>query len=327
MMRRNAQLAILAVTAAFALAGVGGCIAESGTQGTFDRTFTVNGPVQLEVTTGSGDVHISQGTTAQVHIHGEIHAQGWSPDDARNKAAEIEAHPPISQENNLIRVGGLGRGVNNVSIDYRIEVPANTELHCVAGSGEVDVRGIEGPANFTAGSGDITASEIGNDVQALAGSGDVKLSTIQGQVQVTTGSGDIRVHSAKGAVRVRTGSGAIEIGDPGDEAVAETDSGDVEVSGARADLRIHTGSGNITIDGNPGASNYWDFRASSGDVNLHVPSGASFRLYAHSSSGDIDAQIPIQMEGTSAKHELRARIGDGQARVEVETSSGKITLR
>ncbi len=327
MTRRNAQLAIVTLSAAFALTVLGGCIAESGMQGTFDRTFTVNGPVQLEVTTGSGDVHISQGTTGQVHIHGEIHARGWSREDARGKAAEIEANPPISQENNLIRVGGVGRRADNVSVDYTIEVPANTELHSVAGSGDVDVRGIQGPATFTAGSGNITASEIGNDVQALAGSGDVKISTIQGQVQVTTGSGDISVRSAKGAVRVRTGSGDVQMDVPNDEAVAATGSGDVEVSGARADLRIHTGSGNITIDGNPGASNYWDFRASSGDVTLHVPSDASFRLYAHSSSGDIDAQIPIQMEGTSAKHELRARIGDGKARVEVETSSGKITLR
>jgi hypothetical protein len=33
------------------------------------------------------------------------------------------------------------------------------------------------------------------------------------------------------------------------------------------------------------------------------------------------------MEGTAGKHELRARIGDGKARVEVETSSGNIAIR
>jgi hypothetical protein len=33
------------------------------------------------------------------------------------------------------------------------------------------------------------------------------------------------------------------------------------------------------------------------------------------------------MEGTAAKHELRARIGDGKARAEIQTSSGDISLR
>jgi DUF4097 and DUF4098 domain-containing protein YvlB len=62
-------------------------------------------------------------------------------------------------------------------------------------------------------------------------------------------------------------------------------------------------------------------------VTLKVPPAASFRLYARSSSGEIDAAIPIVMEGTAGKHELRARIGDGKARVEIETSSGNIALR
>jgi DUF4097 and DUF4098 domain-containing protein YvlB len=61
-------------------------------------------------------------------------------------------------------------------------------------------------------------------------------------------------------------------------------------------------------------------------VTLNVPSDASFRLYAHTTSGDIDAAIPIVMEGTAGKHELRARIGDGKARVEIQTSSGGISL-
>jgi DUF4097 and DUF4098 domain-containing protein YvlB len=302
-----------------------GCIAESGAEGTFDRTFTVQGPVQLEVSTGSGDVQITPATGNEVRIHGEIHAHGWSSDDARAKLRDIAANPPISQENNLIRVGGNQR-LRNFSIDYRIEVPAATELHCGTGSGDVQVRGIQGPATFTSGSGNIHASEIGNDVQATAGSGDVAFSDVQGQVQVGTGSGDISVHTAKGAVRLHTGSGKLEIAAPNDAVVAETGSGDVIVNGAHADLRVHTGSGNVQIDGNPAESSYWDLHASSGDVTLHVPGDASFRLYARTGSGDIDAGIPIVLEGTSAKHELRARIGDGKGRVEVETSSGKINL-
>lgn len=303
-----------------------GCMVEPGAEGAFDRTFTVAGPVQLEVSTGSGSVQITPVTGNEVRIHGEIHAHGWSSDDARARLRDIAANPPISQENNLIRVGSDHR-LRNLSISYRIEVPAATELHCGTGSGTVDVRGIQGPVTMTSGSGDLTASGIGNDVQMTAGSGTIALSDIQGQVQAGTGSGDIRVHSAKGAVRLHTGSGNLEIEAPNDAVVAETGSGAITVRGAHADLRVRTGSGSVEIDGNPAESSYWDLHASSGDVTLHVPGDASFRLYAHTGSGDIDTgSIPIVLENTSAKHELRARVGDGKGRVEVETSSGKITL-
>ena len=320
---RNAMFAATVTLAATVLAA--GCMTGPSAEGTFDRTLNVSGPVELQVATGSGDVHISQGSSNSVHIHGVIHAKGWSEGDSRESVNEITSHPPVSQDNNLIRVGGPGRHFN-AAIDYTIQVPPNTELHCTAGSGDVDVKGIQGPATFTSGSGDLAASEIGNDVQVQAGSGDVKLASIQGQVQVNTGSGDIQVDTVQRPARLHTGSGEIEVSQPNDSLVAETGSGNITVSGAHADLRVHTGSGEVTIDGNPGASNYWDLRSSSGDVTLRVPSGASFRLYAHSSSGDIDASIPIVMEGTTGKHELRARIGDGKAHVEIETSSGKITL-
>ncbi len=315
-------VAVITLSAAL----VAGCAGGPGVQGTFERTFNVNGPVQLEVATGSGNVHVAPGSAGEVRIRGEIHARGWSDDNAREKLSSVQSNPPVSQDNNLIRIGTTGMSLDNVSIDYTVTVPVNTAFHGRSGSGDVDVTGIQGPANFTAGSGDINATGIGNDVQATAGSGTVKISSVQGQTQVSTGSGDIVVRDAKGAVRTHTGSGTIEIREPNDNVVADTGSGDVTVSGAHADLRVHTGSGGISIDGNPGASNYWDLHASSGDVSLHIPSNASFRLYARSSSGDIDTQIPIVMEGTTSKHELRARIGDGKARVEIETSSGNITL-
>ncbi|HTU32404.1 MAG TPA: DUF4097 family beta strand repeat-containing protein [Candidatus Acidoferrum sp.] len=324
--KRNVVIAV-AITAAAAMTA--GCMSGPDIQGTFNRTFNVNGPVQLEVGTGSGDVHVTVGSSGQVQIHGVIHARGWSDADARDKLNRLESNPPLSQDNNLIRVGGMGTDFNagRDSIDYTIAVPANTELHCRAGSGGVDVNGIQGPANLSSGSGDVAASGIGSDIQVAAGSGRVKIFGVQGQTQVTTGSGDIAVHDAKGVVRIHSGSGALDVENPSDRVVAETGSGDITVNGATADLRVRTGSGNVTAGGNPGAMNYWDIHASSGDVVLQIPSNASFELHAHTGSGDIDTKIPIVMEGTTNKHELRARIGDGKARVEIQTSSGNITLR
>jgi DUF4097 and DUF4098 domain-containing protein YvlB len=315
---------LLAVCAVLLLAG---CRAQPSAEGTFDKTFTVNGPVRIELTNGSGDSHVSTGAAGKVRVHGEIHAHGWSEKGGEERVRELEANPPMSQEGNLIRIGGSGSHSSGASIDYTIVVPADAEIHAATGSGDVEVDGIKGPANFTSGSGAISAANISGDVQALSGSGEVHLTQVQGQVQATTGSGDITLDSVLNQARLHSGSGDMEINHPADTVEASTGSGDITIKGASADIRLRTASGDVVIEGNPAGSNYWDIHTSSGDVVLQVSPSASFRLLARSNSGDIDATIPIVMEGTTEKHELRARLGDGKARVEVQTSSGSVSLK
>jgi Putative adhesin len=319
---RNHWLAIVTLS----VSALAGCASHSGVEGSFDRQFTVNGPVSLELTSGKGDAHITSGPPGEVRVHGDISVKAWSSESGRRRLQLIEANPPLSQEGSLIRIGGGRQGGGDVDVDYTIIVPQDTQLRSIAGSGDLEVQGIEGPANFTSGSGDVHASEINKDVQIVCGSGDVVLSKVKGQVQVNTGSGDVGLETIGGQIRIQTGSGSIEITNPAQALEASTGSGDVSIKGASADIRVRTASGDVDVEGNPGESNYWDFHTVSGEVVLHVPPNASFRLYARSKSGDIDAAIPIMMEGTAAKHELRARIGDGKARAEIQTSSGDISL-
>ena len=76
----------------------------------FDRTLTVNGPVTLHVSTGSGYIHVSPGSDGQVHIVGHVKSNnnwwGGSSDDAVSKVA---SNPPINQAGNIISVGETQR--------------------------------------------------------------------------------------------------------------------------------------------------------------------------------------------------------------------------
>ncbi|MGH9698332.1 MAG: DUF4097 family beta strand repeat-containing protein [Candidatus Acidiferrales bacterium] len=324
---RFAGLPALAA-AALALAALAACGPTAQVTGTFDKTFPVNGPVRLELTTGSGDAHITTGAADSVVIHGQIHAGGWAIEGAQRDVRQAQANPPVSQEGNLIRVGGAGRRESGVNIDYTIEVPPSTELHSSSGSGDVSVNGIQGPANFTSGSGGVSASQIAGDAQATTESGDIHLANIQGQATVTAGSGDVEARYIAGETRIRTGSGSVQVTQPAALLTVQTGSGDIRISGASGDLHLNSSSGDTTVEGNPTASHFWDIHSASGSIVLNVPASGNFRLYAHSSSGGIDAQIPVTMDGaTTSKHELRARIGDGSARIEASTTSGSISLR
>lgn len=304
-----------------------GCGSQPSAEGSFDKTLTVSGPIRIELTNGSGDSLVSVGPAGEVRVHGEIQVRSWSDKSGQRRVDDIQSGPPVIQEGSLVRIGSGGLSSRDVSIDYTITVPPDTEIRATSSSGDLEVSGLKGPANITTGSGDLKISKISGDVQITAGSGSVELSEIGGQVRAGTGSGDITLDRIKDDIHLQTGSGTIEITDPSGKLDASTSSGDVTIRGATDDLRVRTTSGGVTVDGNPGANNYWDFHTNSGDVDLQVPSAASFRLYARSNSGDIAAAIPLTMEGTSGKHEFQARMGDGKARVEVTSSSGDISLK
>ena len=326
-MKKHFQAILFTASAGAALIGLASCMVGAGLPGTFDRSYKVDGPVRLELANSSGASVVSAGTAGEVRVHADFQVHSWSDGSAERQKAVLLANPPISQQGNVITVGGLGSPSGRMIVNYTITVPASTQIHAIAGSGSVSVTGIEGPANLLAGSGKIVASDIAQDVQAIAGSGEIELSNIKGLVQATAGSGKVELTDVHGESRVQAGSGGLSITHPSDAVTASSGSGGIQITGAKADLRVHTGSGKVDVDGNPDSSAFWEFRSSSGSVTLRVPPTASFRLYARSNSGDIDAGIPITMEGTTGKHSLRARIGDGKARVEIETSSGNIALR
>ena len=303
-----------------------GCNKGPAGSGSFERTLTVTGAVRLELDNGSGDVRISTGPAGQVRIHGDFRLRPWPWENVRQRVEDLTRNPPIEQRGNLIRVGQDRYRLRHARVDYTISVPAETELRARTGSGGLEVRGVRGRAHLETGSGDITAETIGSDAEASTGSGAIHLSTIEGEVQASTGSGEIRLENIRGHIRLNTGSGDIEIRRPGGRVIARTGSGDIEASGVSGDLRISTGSGDLHLEGKPRAESYWDLDTGSGDVKIDVPEDASFRLHARTTSGDVETKIPLVIE-EKTKHELRARTGKAEARIEVRTASGSIRVR
>jgi hypothetical protein len=319
------RVGIAGVFLAVALAATG-CGSQPTAEGSFDKTLTVTGPIRIELMNGGGDSRVTTGPAGEVRIHGEIQVHAWSEKAGQRRVDEVQSGPPVVQDGNVIRIGSSA-STKEISIDYTITVPADSEIRATTNSGDLEVSGLKGPANFTGGSGDLKISDISGDVQVTGGSGSIDLSQISGQVGANSGSGDITLDRIHDDIRLQTGSGSIEITDPAGKVEANTGSGDVTIRGAADDIRVRTSSGDVTVDGNPGPGSYWDFRTNNGDVELKVPSSASFRFYARSSSGDISAEVPVTMEGTTGKHEFQARIGDGKGRVEVKSSSGSISLK
>jgi hypothetical protein len=254
-------------------------------EATFDRTLTVNGPVDLTISDGAGEIHIIRGSDSQIHILGRVHS-GWG--SGADRVNEIAANPPIQQTGNIVHIGGHGFDLHNVSIDYEIQAPASAHLKASTGSGSLRIEGVGQDAHLSTGSGDIRAEGLqggfiigtgsGNivatqasagDIKADTGSGDIELQGIHGGLHAATGSGKIRVSGTPtSAWRLQTGSGNIEFtpGAAGFALDASTGSGDIRsdqqmamqgsinrhhvvanIHGGGPVVRIETGSGDIRI--------------------------------------------------------------------------------
>ena len=304
-----------------------GCMFGPAETGSFDKTLSVSGPIQLDLHNGSGHVEIRAGQASQVRIHGEysIWAMAWS--DGRSTGQEVQAHPPIEQQGSVIRVGYQSDRLSRVQITYTIDVPAETEVRAQVGSGSLDVSGVKGPAVLHTGSGRITVMDINGDLEAETGSGALNVTGVTGRLTATTGSGRIELNGIGGEIRTSTGSGSLHISRSAGRINGRTGSGSIEADGAADDLRLSTGSGSVRIQGNPSPGSFWQIHTNSGSVTLDVPSNASFRLHALAHSGRIESDLPVIMEEQMGRRELRGRIGSGSASVELDAGSGSIHIR
>jgi hypothetical protein len=275
---------LLWAVAALALAA----IPARATEASFERTLTVNGRVELSVTTGSGNIHLTRGSGNQVHIFGKVKFNCWGICANEGRVPEIAAHPPIEQTGNIIRIGVHREKLANISIDYEIQAPENAYLDAGSGSGNVDDDGVGENAKLTTGSGNIHATGL------------------HGSFTVNTGSGNIYAEQA--------GQGDVK---------AQTGSGNVELRNLHGGLRAGTGSGNIHAGGMPTAD--WKLETGSGSVELWT-GNAGLTLDASSGSGGIHTDREITAQGDISKHHVSGRIGGGGPTVRIQTGSGEIRV-
>lgn len=315
-----------AVGLSLVLLGLGTLQLQAADTGSFERTLKVSGAVDLDITSGSGNVTVRVGGGDSVHVAAKIRAHGFF-NNAEERIHKIESNPPVEQQGNTIRIGRIDDPelTRNISIDYDVTTPAQTKLNAHTGSGDQSINGLQLPLTAKTGSGNITVENMAGEVRISSGSGELKANSVKGALNAAAGSGDIRANEVAGDISATTGSGNIEL-----EQVAagnvkvETGSGNVKLRGVKGGLKVETGSGDIHAEGELTAD--WRVDAGSGNINLKVPSQASFNLDAKTGSGRLAVNHPFTSEGSSSKTHLQGKAGNGGVLLNIRTGSGDIEV-
>jgi hypothetical protein len=299
-------------------------VAPAGAQqpdATFERSFDVSGPVELDVAAASGNITVRQGPAGRMRVSGELSIRdsggSWafwrrgarlSSDEAEALVQRFESAPPVELSGGRLMVGHIdndwGRGF---SVRYDIEVPAATDIRSRTGSGRLHIEGVGGSILAQTGSGRVDLLDIHGAVEARSGSGAISGRNIAGNFEGHAGSGSIVVDLVtSGEVSVSTGSGSIRL---------------VGVDGG---LDARAGSGSIAVDGQPNGD--WNLTTGSGSITLRLPAEAAFDLEARTGSGGVSTDHPLTIQGSIDRNRLSGQVRGGGSLITARTGSGGIRI-
>ncbi|MDF3982410.1 DUF4097 family beta strand repeat-containing protein [Luteibacter sp. PPL201] len=279
----------------------------------------------------STPINLSRDVRPNAHIRidntrGEVTVTAWDRNQIQVSGSLGEGARPLQLEgddrNVDIRVQGgddkgkwfsWGNDSNMGSTTLNVRVPKGVDVEVKVVSAPVSIDGLEG--------GRIDVESVSGRVRANVRTPSASMQTVSGSIDLAgradkadlqTVSGDITAPNVTERVDAQTVSGHMIVGGgPWKEANFSTVSGDTDINGGPA------GNGaKLTVD------------AMSGDVKLQLPSSISARLEASTFSGDIgsDWGQPSRGEDGPGK-ELKTTIGDGSARIHVESFSGDLRIR
>lgn len=284
------------------------------------QSFDVGPDGEFSLSNISGDIHIeaTSGDEITVEAVKRVHGRG-------NAHLLDEIQIDISHMGNRVRVEtryphgrshhrGHDHGNGGVSVEYRVRVPAGTEVDVGSISGNVFVTGVEGETSVHSVSGEVQVADTPNLVRAKSVSGDV-------QVQRVRSEDDLEIASVSGEVTLTDVQA--------EELDVSSVSGDVRMDDVACEEgEFDSVSGNIRYTGRIAQGGHYEFKSHSGDVIITIDDDIGFELEASTFSGEIESSFAMRVSsGGVHGSEINAVIGDGSAMIEITTFSGDITLR
>jgi DUF4097 and DUF4098 domain-containing protein YvlB len=283
----------------------------------FERTETLARDGKVSLGNVSGDIAVMPWDKAEVRIEALKRSAASSEAKAKENAGLVTIE--ITREGDTLKIetkyperkSFWGGNSPNVSVDYKLWIPAAASIDVRSVSGDVDLGALGGTVKAKVVSGSIGLVKAAAGAELTTVSGDVMVKDITGNAFLKTVSGDIEAARIKGSVEAESVSGGIDLG---------------EVSGA-ASVSAKTVSGNVTYKGVIEAKGRYSLKSHSGDVRMTIPADSAFSFEAETFSGDIDSDFKIEISGKISKREIRGTINGGGAEVRLATFSGSIDLK
>lgn len=147
-------------------------------------------------------------------------------------------------------------------------------------------------------------------------------------LDVHSGDGHINVSGVSGQAKVDTGDGAIEVRDFNGSVRAHTGDGHLTIDGVLTEVDLRSGDGHIDFTARPGSkiTSSWLIHTSDGRVEARIPQDFAAELYAHTGDGHITLDVPVTINGSMERSNIRGKMNGGGPLLEISTGDGSIRV-
>jgi DUF4097 and DUF4098 domain-containing protein YvlB len=257
-------------------------------------------------------VQVQKGTRLEVvNFAGDVIIRGWDGDNVRIEAEHSERDSvDIRTTDQRLVIRGRSRSGNARSLDYTISVPRWMAVRVTGTYADVQIEGVGADVTVETNRGDITVN---------GGSGFVSLNTVQGQIALS---------NAKGRVDVTSVNDGIRLADIAGDVSAETTNGAITLERIDStNVDVYAVNGNVSYDGPIRDKGTYRFTTHNGNINLTVAEKANLTLSVRTYNGGFRSSFPVKLDDQSNRRRFSLALGNGSARVEVESFNGSIALR
>lgn len=260
----------------------------------------------------------AEGTVLIENISGSVVVVGWDKnefmvegtlvgdiEDLEIKTSKKKVRIKVIYPKNKKNIKGRADLVINVPLGSRLEVD------CI--SADIEVSEVSGLVEVSSISGDVTVTGPCEDLEA---------ESISGDVYVLEGDGGISIASISGKVKARGGSAEVD---------AQTVAGSIDLAfDTFLDLNLESVTGDAVVKGDLDGHGTFSMEIHSGNLTLTVPGDISADFEIETFTGEIDntfGQKSHRTDKYTPGRELEFTVGNGDARVRINTFSGDVVIQ
>ena len=295
------------------------------------RTFELNQGGDVIIICDDGFIHVKTWNRDEVKMVMTKGARAHSKSMAMEKLERIELDIEHSSKRLYVREVQIkddnqfsfwdlfdpdqwSRLNNSTWIDFELTVPVQSNLRLETDEGDIEVGRLKGNIEIETDEGDVELSAIAFD-----------------DMIVTLDEGDLfcsDLTAAEGRVNIETDEGRVRIEDAVlDKLRLECDEGDVSIKKLRARvIDVDSDEGDLEFDMEMMSNGRYGFSSDEGDVEILIPARSSAELTLETDDGRIRTDFGLSIDRGDDGERVRETIGRGEARLEVYTDDGNISL-
>lgn len=241
---------------------------------------------------------------------GSITVKTWGRDAVRVQAdTRRKDHLDIDADGPTISVETSGKWGPAGSADVEITMPIWMA---------VELSGVETDLTIEGCKCTVNAETVRGEVTVNGGEGNVSVQSVEGSVTVTDVNGRVEAQSVNESVTVERVTGDLTV---------QTVNGDVTLDAIKSgSVEASTVNGDITYDGTIQNGGRYELSTHQGDMAITMPENANATVSVNTFNGTFESDYPVTLTGKNQRRKFSFTIGNGSARVDLESFGGDIRL-